>query len=266
MSAGPYPALAAAGFRRWSSYRLAMVASAAANVVFGLLKAAVVAATVGAAGGSVAGYDAAQAATYAWVSQACISPVAVFGRDDLAQRIRSGDVAVDLARPVDPQLAAWAADLGRAAFTLLPRGGPPLLVGALVTGLVLPDAPSAYLLGIVALALAASVSFAAQWIVNCLAFRLLDVRGPLALYTVLALVLTGLSLPVHWFPDGLRAVALATPFPSMLQTPVDVLTGRLAGAEALSAVGVQVLWLVVLLLAGRAAFAAGTRRLVVQGG
>lgn len=266
MLAGPYPALVAAGFRRWSAYRAAAVASAAANVVFGLLKAAVMSATVASAGAPVAGYDAAAAATYAWFSQAVLTPVAVFGTDELARRVRSGDVAVDLARPVDPQLAAWAADLGRAAHSLLPRGLPPLLVGAAVTGLVLPEHPSAYLLGAVAIALGASVSFACQWLVNCLAFRWLDVRGPLALYTVVALVLTGLSVPVHWFPDWLRTLAMATPFPSILQAPVDVLTGRVAGTAALGVLAVQLLWLVALLAAGRLAFAAGTRRLVVQGG
>ncbi|GAA4990929.1 ABC transporter permease [Kineococcus glutinatus] len=266
MPAGPYPALAVAGFRRWSAYRLATWTSATANVVFGLLKAAVVSATVGAAGGSVAGYDAAEATTFAWLSQALIAPVNLFARDDMAQRVRSGDVAVDLARPVDPQLAAWAGDLGRAAYQFLPRGVPPLLVGALVSGLVLPAAPAPYLLGAVSLVMAVSLSFACQWLVNLLAFRWLDVRGPLALYTVVSLVLTGLAVPVWWFPGWLRELALVTPFPSMLQAPVDVLTGRAAGTAALEVLGVQALWLAGALLAGHVGFRAGARRLVVQGG
>lgn len=260
-----YPALVAAGFRRWSTYRAATAAGALTNSVFGALKAAVLTGTVASAG-AVAGYDAAQAATFAWVSQALLAPVAVFADDEVARRVRTGDIAVDLARPVDPQLAAWAQDLGRAAFMLLPRGLPPLVVGALLTGLDLPTGPLPHLLGLVALVLGVSVSFAARFLVNLTAFWLTEIRGVLMLYTVAATLLTGLTIPVAWFPGWLGALAHATPFPSMLQTPADLFTGRLDGAQALRAVAVQVGWLAGLLLAGRFLLAAGSRRLVVQGG
>ncbi|WP_432543501.1 ABC transporter permease [Kineococcus sp. SYSU DK002] len=260
-----YPALLAAGFRRWSTYRAATAAGALTNSVFGAVKASVLTGTVASAG-VVAGYDATQAATFAWISQALLAPVSVFADDEVARRVRTGDIAVDLARPVDPQLAAWAGDLGRAAFMLLPRGIPPLLVGALLTGLSLPADPLPHLLGLVALVLGVSVSFAARFLVNLTAFWLTEIRGVLLLYTVTATLLTGLTIPVSWFPGWLEALARATPFPSMLQTPADLFTGRVGGAEAVRAVLVQAGWLAGLLLAGRVLLAAGSRRLVVQGG
>ena len=50
--------------------------------------------------------------------------------DDLAARISTGDVAIDLYRPVG--LLGWylASDLGRAPYHLLTRGLAPTLVGA----------------------------------------------------------------------------------------------------------------------------------------
>jgi ABC-2 type transport system permease protein len=64
----------------------------------------------------------------------------------------------------------------------------------------------------------------------------------------------------------LRIIAYATPFPSMLQTPIDVLSGWALGAAALALVGSQVAWLVVLVgLARLVQWRAGLR-LVVQGG
>ena len=266
MAVTAYPALAVAGFRRHSTYRAATAAGALANTVFGAVKAAVLTGTVAAAGGAVAGYDAERAATFAWLSQALLAPLSVFADDRLARRVRTGDVAVDLARPVDPQLAAWADDLGRAAFQLLPRGLPPLLVGALTTGLSLPAGAGGYALGALALALGVSISFAMRWLVGVSAFWLTDVRGLLLLYTVSATVLTGLAVPVAWFPGWLAALAAATPFPSVLQAPADLLTGVVTGTAALRVVGVQLAWLAALLLAGRLALAAGARRLVVQGG
>ena len=68
--------------------------------------------------------------------------VAVWGggaTDDLAERIRTGDVAIDLYRPVS--LLGWylASDLGRAAYHLLTRGVAPTIVGALLFDLRFPS-------------------------------------------------------------------------------------------------------------------------------
>ncbi|HEY0002185.1 MAG TPA: ABC-2 family transporter protein [Actinoplanes sp.] len=254
------------GFRRWSTYRLAAVAGAFANTVFGLIRANITMAAIGAAGGTLAGYDAKGVATYVWVSQALLGPVYFFPWTDLSSRIRSGDVAVDLARPVDPQIAYLATDLGRAAFQFLPRGGPPLLVGMLVTGLAMPAAPLPYILGTFSVVLAVIVSFACRWLVNLAAFWLLDLRGPMTLYSVATNILCGLSVPVHWFPDWLATLASLTPFPSMLQAPIDVVTGRVEGMAALAVIGVQACWAVGLLVLGRVVFRFGVRTLVVQGG
>ena len=67
--------------------------------------------------------------------------VAVWGggtTNDLAERIRTGDVAIDLYRPVG--ILGWylAGDLGRAAFHLLTRGLAPTLVGAAAVRPALP--------------------------------------------------------------------------------------------------------------------------------
>ena len=259
-------ALAIAGFKRWSAYRAAAVAGAVTNSVFGLLRAAITVAAVGAAGGTIAGYSALDVATYTWLTQALIAPINVWVWGELAERVRTGDIAVDLARPVDLQLAWLAADLGRAAFVLLPRGLPPLAVGALTTGLALPSSGWSYLLGAVSVVLAVGISFAIRFAVNLSAFWLMDVRGVLTLHMVLSNILSGFIIPVAWFPSWLGAVAAATPFPSMLQTPVDILSGRVAGVAALQVVALQCFWLVVMLAIGRVVLTRATRRLVVQGG
>ena len=79
-------------------------------------------------------------------------------------------------------------------------------------------------------------------------------------------VLAGLIVPVHWFPDWMATVAACTPFPSMLQAPVDVLSGRDTGWAAVATIGVQLAWLALTVLLGRLVLHRATRRLVVQGG
>jgi ABC-2 type transport system permease protein len=254
------------GFRRWATYRGAMAAGAFTNTIFGLIRAYITVGAIGAAGGTLAGYDAKAGITYAFLAQALIAPVNIFTWNEFALRVRTGDVAVDLARPVDPQLAYLASDLGRAAYSIIPRGLPPMLVGGLVFGLAMPTAALPYLLGAISLLLAVMVSFACRWLANLAAFWLLDLRGVMMIYVLASGLLSGHLLPVHWFPSWLAAIANATPFPSIIQTPIDIVTGRAEGVDALALIGVQLGWLVVALIAGRLVFAAGTRKLVVQGG
>lgn len=255
-----------AGFRRWSAYRVATAAGAFTNTVFGLTKASITVAAIGAAGGTLAGYDARTGATYAWLTQALIGPVHVFQWNELAERVRTGDIAVDFSRPVDLQLSWWAADLGRAAYTFLPRGLPPIVVGALTFRLTGPGQVWPYLLGAVSIVLAVSISFFCRFALNLCAFWLIEIRGAVTLYMVTSGVFCGLIVPVHWFPRWLEVIANATPFPSMLQAPVDILSGRVLGAEAMATFGVQVGWLVATLVLGRMVLARATQRLVVQGG
>ena len=259
--------LVAAGFRRYSTYRAATIGGAVTNSVWGLLRVAVVTGAVASAGGNFAGYDRHEAITYAWVSQALIGPICLFTWNELALRVHSGDVAVELARPVDLQLQYFLPDLGRAVYVFLPRGLPPLLVGIVATGVWLPTEVWAWAAGLLSLLLAIGLSFACRYLVNLTAFWLVDAKGVLSSYLIISTVLSGLYVPVQWFPGWLGTLASCTPFPSMLQTPLDLFSGLVdSPGEAVGPLLAQAGWLVALVLAGRAVQARATRKLVVQGG
>ena len=259
-------ALVAAGFRRYATYRQATLAGAFTNTVFGVVKVSILFAAAETAGGVVAGYDRAALSTYTWLSQGLIAVVWVFTWTPVVQRVRSGDVAIDLARPVHP-VAVWLAeDLGRASQACLVRFAGPLVVGGLIFGLRVPERPATLPLFAVSVVLAVAVSFGCRLLVSLVAFWLIDVRGLLTLYVVVSNVLCGLLVPVPFFPGWLRTAAYATPFPSMLQTPVDVAVERMSAVDAAVAVSVQAAWAAVLLAAVVTVLARGTRRLVVQGG
>lgn len=261
-----YRRIAAASFRQYSTYRMATAAGVFTNTIFGFIRASIMLAAIGTAGGELSGYDALQAATYVWLGQALLAPIEVFGTRELALRIRQGDVAIDLLRPVDLLGQLYAAKLGRSAYLLLARGVPPMLIGAIVTGIALPPDPLSHLLGAVAVMLAITVAFLADAMVNLAAFWLVENRGLITVYTAVMNLLSGFLIPIVWFPDWLLMIARATPFPSMVQTPIDALSGRVAPLDALPLIGVQVVWVVVLGGASVLMLRAGVRSLEVQGG
>jgi viologen exporter family transport system permease protein len=265
-SAAAAGALVTAGFRRYATYRQATLAGAFTNTVFGVIKVSILFAAADAAGGSVAGYDKAGLSTYTWVSQGLIAVVWVFGWTTVSQRVRSGDVAIDLGRPIHPVLAWLAEDVGRAGQACLVRFVGPLVIGGLLFGLRIPARPATIPLFVLSAALGVVVSFGGRLLVSLAAFWLVDVRGLLTLYVLTSNVLCGLLVPVHFLPSWARTVAYATPFPSVLQTPVDIVTERSTGTAALGLLAVQALWAAALLAVCVWVFGRGTRRLVVQGG
>ena len=258
----PYPQLLRAGYRRHAGYRQAALAGLTANTVFGLLRAAVLTAVL-AQRGTVAGYDAAAAVTYVWLGQGLLGVVLLWGDTELSRRIRSGDIVVDLGRPWDMQLAMLATDMGRAAHAVLIRLLPPVAIGALFFPFRWPERPVTIVLFAASVALAVTVSFGIRFLLNASAFWLLDARGVIAVWGVVGGMLSGLILPLVWFPAWAQTLLVWTPFPALFQTPIDVFTERGDGLALLAA---QVAWAAFLLLAGRLVLLRGARRLVVQGG
>ena len=107
---------------------------------------------------------------------------------------------------------------------------------------------------------------ACRFAVNLTAFWLVEIRGVVMFYVLVSGLLGGHLIPIHLFPDWLRDLAYATPFPAMVQTPIDLMTGQATGLRALGLVAAQLAWAGGLLVGGRLVLAGATRKLVVQGG
>lgn len=265
---GVYAAVARYGFRRYATYRVATAAGVFTNTVFGFVLAYGYLA-LWAERPALGGYDPAQAVTFVWIGQALLAAVALLGgglHEELQERIRSGDVVIDLYRPVDLQLWWLAAELGRAAFHLLGRGVAPMAVGAVAFELALPADPVVWAAFLMSVWAAVVVGFALRYLVALSSFWLLDGAGLNMVSTLLGTFFSGMLLPLTVFPPGVSTAVQWLPWAALLQVPADVLLGRHAGPGLLWALAFQAGWAVVLLAAGRAVQRAAVRRVVVQGG
>lgn len=261
-----YVELARAEFRRYSTYRLAMLAGIFTNTIFGFIRGSVLVGALVGAGGVIAGYDAKLALSYVWIGQALIAPIGLWVRREVADRVKSGDIAIDLARPLDFQLSWWARDMGRFVLGVPTRGLPTLLLGMILVGIAWPADWTAYPLGVLSLLLGTSINFLCMYAMNLISLWTVDVQGYLNLYGLALNLLSGFLIPVHIFPGWLLMVADHSPFPSIFQSPVDILSGRTGGWGAVQLIGTQSLWLTAIIVLSRLMLWRGSRRLVVQGG
>jgi ABC-2 type transport system permease protein len=258
--------LAGAGFRRFATYRQATVAGAFTNTVFGFVRCYVLLSVTDAAG-QVAGYDRAQLVTFVFAGQGMLAVVNYWGTADLADRVRTGDVVADLLRPLDLMVGHVAADVGRAGHAMLTRFVVPVVAGLLAFDFYLPAHAYTYPLFAASLFGAVLICSAAKYIVCLTAFWLLDIRGPQALWTVVSTAGSGLAFPLPLLPDWLQTVLWwATPFPSLMQAPLDVLVERGGAGHAIAVLAGQVVWLGLVIGAGRLVQRRAFLRLVIQGG
>lgn len=261
-----YWEVARRSFRRWSTYRAATLAGLFTNTVFGYLRAYILVAVAAAGGGTAGGWDTTELVTFAFLTQGLLNVSQAFGDPELAERIRTGDVVVDLYRPVDLQLWWLGAALGRALFTTLARGAPPVLLGALVFDIRLTTSPATLAAAVASVVLAAVVGFAFRFLVNLTAFWTLDHRGVDQLATLGLSFFSGLLLPVVLFPGWLEGLARLLPFSAMIQTPAELFMGVRSGGGVVGALAHQLVWVALLLGAGRLVLLRAQRRVVIQGG
>ncbi len=259
-------ALAGAEFRRYATYRQATVAGAFTNTVFGFMRCYILL-SVADVTGQVAGYAPGQLVTFVWVGQGLLAVVNYWGQQELPERVRSGQVVSDLLRPVDLMAGFVAADTGRAGHAMLTRFVVPVVVGLLFFDFYLPSNPGTYPLFVVSVVFAVLVCSACRYLVALTSFWLLDIRGAQMVWVVASGVGSGLYFPLPVLPDWLVTVLwVGTPFPALMQAPLDVLVERGGTGHGLVLVAGQAAWLLVLVAIARVVQRRALRRLVVQGG
>jgi len=262
-----YFALGRLAFQRQLAYRTANLAGLATNAFFGALRAYVIIALFNARHlENVAGYSLPAAITYTGVTQALASFLSLFVWWDLIRSIRSGEVASDLSRPCDFFWYWGAQDIGRAFGQLLLRGLPIMLLYALVYRITLPPTPLHWLALFVSMVFALLVSFGWRFLVSLPAFWIQDATGVARFAWPLMMFLSGFLMPVAFFPDWMVRLIQLTPFPAMINAPVEIYLGLVNGPDLLGVLAVQALWVVILYGLSQLVLAAGVRQLVIQGG
>ena len=154
----------------------------------------------------------------------------MFSDTEIADRITTGDVIVDLQRPYDNQ-AWWASvSYGKAAYYAIFRGVPPFVVGAIAFDLQLPSIVHA-LAFVASVAFAVGVAFGWRYLAPARPRSGSSTCGaPTSSAWLTAQFLSGAFVPIVFFPGWLETVARALPFAAMVQLPVEVWLGRYDGA------------------------------------
>jgi ABC-2 type transport system permease protein len=260
-----YYEVAKRAFARQSAYRAANLAGLATNSFFGAMRTYLFIALY-AGSGVIAGWTVDDAVNYVWIAQAIIMPVYMWGWQEIALTIRSGDVISDLSKPFDYYSFWLAQDAGRAVYHTLFRAIPTLAVGVVLFDVRLTTEPGLWLAFLVSLVGAFWISFGLRFLSNIACFWLLDYRATIIAMMFANTFFSGQLVPLNYWPEWARELVIWLPFAGMVQAPTEVLLGKALGVELAALLALQFGWGVALLLVGRVVMASAVRKVVVQGG
>lgn len=251
--------------RRHLTYRAATWAGLITNLFFGLLRAAVLLAVLGARP-ELEGVTAQDAITFSALTQGVIAFLSIFGWYELMNSVHTGQVSGELLKPIGLFRNWLAVDLGRALVAFILRGVTIVLIYALFVPITTPPSVLHWLALLVSLLFAWYISFAWRFIVNLAAFWTPNALGVGRFAFGLTWVLSGFFMPLRFYPDWFIALCNATPFPAMVNTVVEIYLGLVDGWAMLNLILQQAFWAAALYIVAQFVLRAGVRRLVIQGG
>ena len=217
-------------------------------------------------GGSVAGMTLDDMVTYVAVGWAIRSFYFNEIDRELGTQVQEGKLAMNLIRPVDFQTVMIADAAGQSAFRAVLFTVPIAIVLALLFPLKAPASPLAGVLFLASASLSFFLVAALNFLVGLLAIRSKSILGILRAKYLVFELLSGLLIPTTLFPQPLRSILFASPFPHINFTPAALYLGQATGPRAFGLLALQAGWTVGLLALGQYAWRRSRRRITIQGG
>lgn len=180
--------------------------------------------------------------------------------------VQSGQIAIDLVRPVDVQLMRYAEWAAAFAFDTIVVAVPVWLVWYLVGGIGAPPSPLYGAFALLSFVLGWFVTAGMHFLVNIGAIWTEDFLGIQMARTAIQEFFGGSLIPLAVMPAGLAAIAAFLPFQAMAFTPVWIYMGRVEGISLLAALGVQLAWGLAFCVLGRVLWRRAAPHLRVLGG
>ena len=208
--------------------------------------------------------------SYIWLQQAFLTLYMTwYWEAELFDAVTSGNAVYELCRPVRLYnmwfVRGLAVRLSKAAL----RFAPVLIVAVLLPPpyrLTLPPDGLTACLFLISMVLAFLLVTAFGMIIYMAAFYMTSADGVKLMVTSLTEFLSGAVIPLPFLPDGLRRAVELLPFASMQNVPFRIYSQDLAGPDIGYRLLLQVFWLAVFILLGRALEERALNRLAVQGG
>jgi ABC-2 type transport system permease protein len=258
-----YAALARITARSALTYRMAFVLSLA-GVLFQFVSMLAVWRVL-LADSSLRGLTWDQMRGYLLVAFASGILVGLFADFRMMFRIKGGDVALDLIKPVSYQEARFAEVLGALWIEVLVV----VLVGsvmAMTTEDMIWPHNSQLILFVISMILSIPLKFIILYTFALGCFWTQNYMGIQWARIAIVNLFSGALIPLAYLPHSLAAAAAWSPFAGLVSTPALILVGGATGGHATVLVLAELSWVIVLWCGAKLVWRVAVRQLTVNGG
>ncbi len=216
--------------------------------------------------GSVGGVEEGMMVTYAIMAIILRALFQCGVHDTISSRMRDGDIAVDMIKPVN-LLGYWLAeDLGSAISAVAMHALPLLVASSLLFHIPAPTGAVAFVAFLASSILSYGILWMLAAIVGTIAIWTTEL-GNLGMVKDAAIgILSGSFVPLWFFPEPFQNISRWLPFQYTYQAPLGIFVGRTPVNEAATILLLQLVWITILWLVLTAVWKRATERILSQGG
>ena len=217
-------------------------------------------------GGSIAGFNLQQMITYVSVGWIIRSFYWNTIDQEMAYEVIEGKIAMDLIKPVSVQWMWIFRAMGESAFRLGLLTIPTAIVVSLVFPVSGPASWTDFWLFVIGVVGSFFLMGAINFMIGTCAIPLKSILAMIRAKYWLIELLSGLLIPMTYFPNRVANVLAWLPFEHIAFTPLSIYLGKFSTRVALEKLGLQWAWVIVLLYAAHVWWELASKKITIQGG
>ncbi len=204
--------------------------------------------------------------TYAIISTLMSVIISSDAVERIGEKIRSGEVSIDLIRPINFLIYIFSETIGSMGFRVVFEIIPLSILGISLWGISYPSIHNALLFS-VALINGMLLYFLLAYIMGLLAIWYMTTAGFFnQIVNSLIRLFSGAFIPLWFFPKTLLGISNFLPFRLIYFTPLSIYLERIEYTESIKLILLQLLWIGILIVIQRIVWRKGIKRIVIQGG
>lgn len=250
-------------------YRSAAWAGIATQFFFGFVYIMVYIAFYESGGNNIP-MELSQVVTYLWLNQALLALVNQFSRDqELFKLIREGGISYELTRPKNLYFMWYFKVIGQRLANVTLRFIPLVIVTSLLPEPFHLGGPASilhFLLFAVSLGFGTLLVTALTVFYPIVMLTTMNEKGIVNLIITIADILSGIVVPIPFFPRFLQIISSLLPFQYISDLPFRIYVGNISLHDGVFGICIQAIWIVIFIIFGNFLMKRSLKRVVVQGG
>ena len=221
-------------------------------------------------GGTKIPMELSQVVTYLWLNQALLALVNQFSRDqELFKLIRNGEISYELTRPKNIYFMWYFKVIGQRLANVLLRFIPLIIVTSLLPSPFHLGGPASllhFLLFLLSLGFGSLLVTSLTIFYPIIMLITMNEKGIVNFIITIADILSGIVVPIPFFPKFLQIISSLLPFQYISDLPFRIYVGNISLYDGVFGMCIQFIWIIIFIVLGNILMKMNLKRITVQGG